>query len=223
MPFDKQQALNQIYDALVEYHQFEASYAVHNADGQTTNLHAPESRMFEMATRLRTTLERLAPPNAGYGRELSDSKGPAGLGQQIRSMAGVLQALRDDYDWDRLRSFREMVQSDVFSDFLEMAEYLMKDEGLKDPAAVIAGGVLEQHLRALCGKHDISLPARPKLETMNAELAKVGAYGRNDQKQVTAWADIRNDAAHGDYQKYTREQVALMVQGIRDFMARNPA
>ena len=58
---------------------------------------------------------------------------------------------------------------------------------------------------------------------MNAELAKARVYGGNDQKQVVAWADIRNDAAHAHYDNYTAPQVSLMIQGIRDFMARNPA
>jgi hypothetical protein len=40
---------------------------------------------------------------------------------------------------------------------------------------------------------------------------------------VTAWAGIRNDAAHADYGKYTAERVRLMIQGIRHFMSSYPA
>jgi hypothetical protein len=50
-----------------------------------------------------------------------------------------------------------------------------------------------------------------------------GRVHKNDQKQVTAWAGLRNDAAHGNYGNYTDEQVKLMVAGIRDFISRNPA
>lgn len=88
---------------------------------------------------------------------------------------------------------------------------------------MLAGGVLEQHLRKLCDKHGVALSAKPKLETMNTGLAKAGVYGKNEQKQVTAWAGIRNDAAHAEYSRYTGEQVALMAQGIRHFMATYPA
>jgi hypothetical protein len=63
-------------------------------------------------------------------------------------LQGVLRALRADYEAGRLQSFQELVHADLFSDFLEMAEYFLQ-EGYKDPAAVIAGGVLEQHLRKL--------------------------------------------------------------------------
>jgi hypothetical protein len=135
----------------------------------------------------------------------------------------VLKALRADYAAGRLKTFQERVHSDLFSDFPEMAEYLLEDEGLKAPAAVLAGGVLEEHLRKPCAKHSVPLPAKPKLDTMNADLKKQGVYGGNEQKQVTAWAGIRNSAAHSKPADYTAEQVRLMVQGIRHIISTYPA
>jgi hypothetical protein len=58
---------------------------------------------------------------------------------------------------------------------------------------------------------------------MNADLASAGVYTKLDQKSVTAWLDLRNKAAHGEYAKYSQEQVGLLVSGVRDFIARNPA
>jgi hypothetical protein len=62
-----------------------------------------------------------------------------------------------------------------------MAEHFL-ESGYKDPTAVMTGGVLEEHLRKLCGKHGVALPPKPKLDTMNAALARVrrlsGIQGR---------------------------------------------
>jgi hypothetical protein len=58
---------------------------------------------------------------------------------------------------------------------------------------------------------------------MNADLAKASAYNLTVQKQVTAWAGIRNDAAHANYSNYDAQQVKLMIQGVRDFVAKYPA
>ena len=58
---------------------------------------------------------------------------------------------------------------------------------------------------------------------MNAELAGANVYSKLDQKNVTAWLDLRNKAAHGKYGEYTKEQVALLIQSVRDFITRNPA
>jgi hypothetical protein len=67
--------------------------------------------------------------------------------EQVR---GTLQALRDDYESGYLQSVVELVHADIFADFLDMADYLIQ-QGYKDPAAVVAGSVLEEHLRKLCG------------------------------------------------------------------------
>jgi hypothetical protein len=58
---------------------------------------------------------------------------------------------------------------------------------------------------------------------MNADLVKAGAYNNLQQKAVTGWLAIRNAAAHGDYAKYTREQVVAMISSVRDFILNYPA
>ena len=58
---------------------------------------------------------------------------------------------------------------------------------------------------------------------MNSDLAAASAYSKPDQKHITAWLALRNKAAHGEYDKYSPEQVALLSQSVRDFISRNPA
>jgi hypothetical protein len=106
-----------------------------------------------------------------------------------------------------------------------MAEYLC-EQGYKDPAAVMGGCVLEQHLRNLATK--LNLPTdtgdRPKkADLLNGELAASGAYSKLDQKSVTAWLDLRNKAAHAHYDMYTSSQVILLLHAVRNFVARVPA
>jgi len=106
-----------------------------------------------------------------------------------------------------------------------MSEYLLS-EGYKDPAAVIIGSVLEEHLRKLCDKNGIAveLSGKPKkADQLNSDLAAKPVYSKLDQKSVTSWLDLRNKAAHGKYTDYTSEQVVLYLQGIQNFMARIPA
>jgi hypothetical protein len=112
---------------------------------------------------------------------------------------------------------------------LEMASHLV-DSGYKDAAAVISGSALEAHLRQLCLKAGLSIEisaggdTRPKkADTMNSELAGASVYSKLDQKNVTAWLDLRNKAAHGKYSEYSKEQVVVLITGIRDFITRNPA
>ena len=125
-----------------------------------------------------------------------------------------------------LANLNELVHANIFNDFLEMADYLQK-EGYKDSAAVLAGGTLEEHLRKLCQKNDIKIMKdnsyHRKAESLNADLAGANVYSKLNQKSITALLDLRNKAAHGKYDEYTKDQVALMVQSILDFISRNPA
>ena len=78
-----------------------------------------------------------------------------------------------------------MIEAEVFDDFLEQAEHLLS-QGYFTASTVIAGSVLEDNLRKFCVKNGISLSAKPKLDTMNADLAKAGVYNLLKQKQITA-------------------------------------
>lgn len=69
------------------------------------------------------------------------------------------------------------------------------------------------------GTNGKSLPK--KADTLNGELGSQGVYNKLDQKQITAWLDLRNKAAHGQYGEYTAEQVKVMLAGVLDFIRRN--
>lgn len=142
---------------------------------------------------------------------------------------GIVRALKSDLEDGYLESFSELVRGELFEDFIEMADYLLS-EGYKDAAAVIAGSALEAHLRQLCVKNGMSLTYAAsdgatkhlRAEQMNQNLGK-SVYSLFDQKQITAWFDLRNDAAHGNYSNFTIIQVGRLIEWIRDFIAKNPA
>ncbi len=124
-----------------------------------------------------------------------------------------------------MQTVQELVHASVFADFLDMAKELL-DKGFKDPAGVLTGSVLEEHLRKLADKSTIPTTGsdgKPRnAEATNTDLG-AQVYGIGEQKQVTAWLDLRNDAAHGHYDNYDQSQIALMIQGVRAFVIRHPA
>lgn len=129
--------------------------------------------------------------NALFSRFFSTTNYPA-----IKTALGIIKAIKFDYENGHLFDTRAEIEAEVFDDFLEQAEYLLK-QGYFTASAVITGSVLEDGLRKLCAKNGITLSAKPKLDTMNADLAKAGVYNLLKQKQITALADLRNKAAHG--------------------------
>lgn len=139
----------------------------------------------------------------------------------------ILSSIRQEIEGDWLFTLKGLVAAELFADFLEMADHLLQEK-YKDPAAVIIGSVLEEHLRQLCSANSIPIELEnnegvlipKKADRLNSDLAKENVYSKLDQKAVTMWLDLRNKAAHGEYDEYTSEQVANMYSGITEFMAR---
>jgi hypothetical protein len=129
----------------------------------------------------------------------------------------VIRAAKDDYENGYLFETRTLIEAEIFDDLLEQSEHLLSQDYFQ-ASAVIAGCVLEDALRKLCIKNSITLSAKPKLDSMNSELAKANVYNLLKQKQITAFADIRNKAAHNQG-GFSKEDVEEMIRNVRRFMA----
>jgi len=177
--------------------------------------------------RLRSALERLAPPSSSYIREMASvSENNTSTAYRVQVYIGVLQALRADASEGWLVGVSELFHADTFNDLIEQAIELA-EKNYKDPAAVVIGSVLEAHLRLLCKKYGIKTQLAAgrwmKADAMNSELVRALSYNSLQQKAVTSWLAIRNAAAHGDYEKYSRGQVTSMIDGVRHFILAYPA
>lgn len=141
----------------------------------------------------------------------------------------ILKSIREEISGGWLSTIKNLVTAEIFADFITMAEHLLSTD-YKDAAAVMAGSVLEEHLRQLCIKNAIQLvdikpdgrEAPRRADRLNAELVKSNIYNLLDNKNITAWLELRNNAAHGKYQEYTSSEVKHMIDGILGFVARIP-
>lgn len=175
---------------------------------------------------------RISGLNSEYNKEVLRilEKDGVMVGSRLRQIIGIIIALKDDLENDYLKSVAELIHSEVFAHYLEMASYLLS-EGYKDASAVIVGSTLESHLKKLCDKVSIDTTytngkgkeVSKKADTINSELAKAGVYNKMSQKQITAWMDLRNNAAHGNYGEYEVAEVKLMISGINNFIIQYPA
>ena len=173
----------------------------------------------------RSAIERFTPENSPYRKQVVVATKKGVNGYAVSEMNGILAALIADFEKGRAHSFEELIHADLAGDYMAQAEALQKS-GYKDAAMVLAGSVLEQHLRHLAAKHGIAVMGGAnykKADTLNVDLAKAGAYGKTEQKTVTAWLGRRNDAAHGNYDEYDHKDVHVAMEGIEAFMTRFPA
>lgn len=177
-----------------------------------------------LSNRMQAAIDRLTHSSHTYARQADACRGERAH-IKLPKLYGIVAALRDDMRDGLFESLTELVHADTNRDYLDMAQTLL-DGNYKDAAAVIAGSSLEVHLRALCVKFgiDVNVNGKPKkAEVMNADLKKAGAYELLQQKQVTAWLDVRNSAAHGGYAKYDADDVRSLIDGVRTFTFKYPA
>jgi len=152
------------------------------------------------------------------------------VGTKLNYVIGSVVALKEDLENDYLKSYSELLHSELFSDYIEIASHLL-EKGYKDSSAVIIGSTLESLLRKLCEKFKVDLTIKKddgkqihkKADRMNSDLVKEDVYSKSYQKQITAWLDIRNNSAHGKYDLYSEQEVKLMIMGVQNFILNFPA
>ncbi len=173
---------------------------------------------------LKQTILDLSPINSEY-RKIADSITAPFNSIKITQLYGVLISLKKAYENDFLTNINEMIDEELFTDILEQAEYLLSQNYIR-ASAVVAGVSLESHLRKLAEKNSIPIINDGKYknaDSLNNELYKNNIIDKTDNKSVTSWLGLRNDAAHPDSKEINGETVKLMIEGIKLFIKKYPA
>ncbi len=147
----------------------------------------------------------------------------------VRKNVATLKGIRDNYINGFYVGLEELIIANVSADYMEQAEALLGEgiQGLHGhvPAAVLCGAVLEDALRRLCQKQTPPIEIKKsdgQKKTMGPlvqDLQKAKVFNKGVAEQLRAWAKIRNYAAHGDFNEFRRENVDLMLSGVRHFLA----
>lgn len=177
---------------------------------------------YQWFTSVQNLLVRVFGKDSEHYKNFTDQNKKGLTYSPVYRAQGILKAAKDDYEYEQLFELKKIIEAELFDEFLEQATSLL-DAGYYQPAAVIAGSVLEDGLRKLCAENKIALPAKPKLDFMNSELAKAGLYNKLTQKKITTLADIRNNASHGHWDQFEKQDVEDAIKWITQFMETNYA
>lgn len=121
---------------------------------------------------------------------------------------------------------RRQAQIDVVSDLLEQADALLQKKGVHAAAPImLIGATLEEYLRTTVEKEGLSLGNRkPGLQSYADILRDANVLSKQDVKDITSWAGMRNHAAHGEWDKVRDpERAKLMLQGVNLFLRQRGA
>jgi len=147
--------------------------------------------------------------------------GSANIQVHILCMHGAMEGFIAHVENDLLAGMspERRAQIDVVSDFLEQAHHLLENKDMHPAAsAMITGCALEEFLRNWVEAEGIQLGSKkPSIDTYCNRLREAELIEKQDVKDVTSWAGLRNHAAHGEWEAVSdRAHVNLMLKVSRD-------
>jgi hypothetical protein len=113
------------------------------------------------------------------------------------------------------------IQIDTVSDYLEQAGNILNTKGLHPAAAcIIIGASLEEFLRTWIESEKISLgSSKPSLDSYAKALREQNLISKQDYKDITSWAGLRNHAAHGEWEFVSdKEKIEIMFHAVNLFI-----
>ena len=173
-------------------------------------------------------LERFAGADSRWAESAHDVFNSHGENQSMESGARAVGNVLEE--WIRMVRSGQLkprlvesfsVSSASSTDLLEQVQALNSDTTVV-PAApiVLAGAALEIALRSAVEELGLTVPARPSIDAYAQELRRADVLNRQDLKDVTQMAGLRNAAAHGEHDLLSRERAGLMEQQVNLFLNR---
>ena len=143
---------------------------------------------------------------------------------RTRRGVGMLTAAKRELQGDWLATATGAASRDILLDMLRLATQ-HAEQGKPWAAAVIAGAMLEKHLRSLCLARGIALDndiqgkavAKKGLQ-LTGEAYKKKLYERQDNKAVIGWLELCDSAVAGTGDAIDGDEVKSMLRHMHIFL-----
>lgn len=135
---------------------------------------------------------------------------------RLKTQLGILKGARSRLD-SHLDRIEGILQADIFDNELEAAEHLLKN-GFIRSAGVIAGIVLEGHLRTVCKSHKITIPKKPTISPLNQELKNNEIISISQWRHIQHLNDIRNECSHKREKEPSQKDVIRLLKDVKEII-----
>jgi hypothetical protein len=106
-----------------------------------------------------------------------------------------------------------VVEADLLDNELSAARELHKTKHLRS-AGVVAGVVLERHLKRLVANHQVIFRKAPQIASLNDALKATKVYDVPQWRRIQALGDLRNLCAHDVEREPTSDEVVELIAGV---------
>jgi len=113
------------------------------------------------------------------------------------------------------------IKIDIISDFMAQAIELAADKKFHPAAAsILMGASLEEFLKKIAEEKEIDLSGiKMTIDPISKKLYEENIITKQDLKDITSWAGIRNEAAHGNFDEVNdRKRILNAIEGVNLFM-----
>lgn len=186
-------------------------------------------KFVEWRTNCSTLLSNIIPTNSPHRKTAEGFSSLKNEKSQLEFGISFLKSIREDYESGFLGNLSLEIEAELSADYMAQAEALLSEgvSGKYDhvPAAVLAGAVLEKSLKTICGQLSPPEPitndkGKPlMLNALIESLKRRSVFNEIVAKQLRTWANIRNSAAHGEFEQFDKIQVESMLAGVESFLS----
>ncbi len=131
----------------------------------------------------------------------------------FRQQLSIVKSTKERFQ-SSLFDIRQLAQADLFDSELDAAKELAKNK-FHRAAGVVAGVVLERHLKEVCANHGVTLRKKaPQISDLNDKLKAESVIDIPQWRLIQHLGDLRNLCAHDKQSEPTREQADDLIAGV---------
>ena len=139
--------------------------------------------------------------------------GPDSAIPRFNQQLNIVKSVRERFQ-SSLFDIRQIAQADLFDSQLDAARELAKNK-FNRAAGVVAGVVLERHLKEVCSNHSVTVRKKnPQISDLNDALKDENVIEIPQWRSIQYLGDIRNRCAHDKESEPTADQVEDLLAGV---------
>lgn len=134
----------------------------------------------------------------------------------LANVLGILKSANAEWTNGLINTLEFHFVGLAFEDFLRHATFY-NDSDKKLEAAVLASAVLEDTVKRLCLKHNISTEDKTLDSLINALKANQ-VVGKVKAERLRAYAGLRNRAFHAEWDAFDTRDLRQMIEGLEELL-----
>ena len=141
------------------------------------------------------------------------------INKSVGSVATILESLLADIVKGLISSIENQTTAIVFDDFLDHARKFFKQGSVRE-SGVISSVVFEDTLRTISRNSGIKEKGK-QLDTVIADLSKIGILSKIKAKRARVAADVRNKATHAQWDDFDMSDVKTTIEFTEELISGN--